>query len=212
MYDDLLPGERSELHLALARALEERVEFEDDRGLELTSAIAHHYAAAGDQPAALRATVQAALAAREVHAYGDAADLAERALDLWPRVPDAAGDDPARPRLAADAGRGAHRAAADRPRAETLLKRALDELDPEVDPRRYSSLLDELSRIQWTLNRGVGGGGDRQRALALLPSRGGQPRARVAAGVAGPDTTSPRALPRGADRGQGALDGCARGG
>ncbi|MBV9336983.1 MAG: AAA family ATPase, partial [Solirubrobacterales bacterium] len=90
MYDDLLPGERSELHLALARALEERGECEDDRGLELTSTVAHHYAVAGDQPAALRATVQAALAAREVHAYGDAAELAERALDLWPRVADAA--------------------------------------------------------------------------------------------------------------------------
>ena len=90
MYDDLLPGERSELHLALARALEERGECEDDRGLELTSTVAHHYSVAGDQPAALRATVQAALAAGEVHAYGDAAELAERALDLWPRVPDAA--------------------------------------------------------------------------------------------------------------------------
>ncbi len=32
---------------------------------------------------------QAALAARDVHAYGEAADLAERALELWPRVPGA---------------------------------------------------------------------------------------------------------------------------
>jgi DNA-binding CsgD family transcriptional regulator/tetratricopeptide (TPR) repeat protein len=168
MYDDLLPGERSELHLALARALEERVEFENDRGLELTSAIAHHYATAGDQPAALRATVQAALAAREVAAYGDAADLAERALDLWPRVPDAAGmiplDHVALLTLAAEA----HRAAADRPRAETLIHRALDELDPQVDALRYSSLLDSLSRIQFTLNRGPEASETAERALALL--------------------------------------------
>ena len=87
LYDDLLPGERSELHLALARAFEDRADDENDRGVELASAIARHYATAGDQPAALRATVPAALAAREVHAYGDAADLAERALELWPRVP-----------------------------------------------------------------------------------------------------------------------------
>ncbi|MGN6867883.1 MAG: ATP-binding protein [Solirubrobacteraceae bacterium] len=168
MYDDLLPGERSELHLALARALEERVEFEDDRGLELTSAIAHHYATAGDQPAALRATVQAALAAREVAAFGDAADLAERALDLWPRVPDAAGmiplDHVALLTLAADA----HRAAADRPRAETLIRRALDELDPQADALRYSSLLDSLSRIQFTLNRGPEAVETAERALSLL--------------------------------------------
>ena len=36
--------------------------------LEAATMIASHYAAARDQPAALRATVQAALAAREVHA------------------------------------------------------------------------------------------------------------------------------------------------
>jgi DNA-binding CsgD family transcriptional regulator/tetratricopeptide (TPR) repeat protein len=173
MYDDLLPGERSELHLALAVAFEARAALEDDRGLELISAIAHHYGVAGDQPAALRATVQAALAAREVHAYGDAADLAERALELWPRVPDA---DELIPldhvellTLAADA----HRVAGDRDRAETLLKRSLSELDaaggPGSDPRRYSALLDELSRLQWSLNRGLEAVDTAQRALDLLP-------------------------------------------
>jgi DNA-binding CsgD family transcriptional regulator len=169
LYDDLLPGERSELHLALARALEERLEFDDDRGLEFISAIAYHYAAAGDQPAALRATVQAALAAREAHAYGDAADLAERALDLWPRVPDAAGMIPLDHVELLTLAAGAHRSAGDRGRAEVLLQRALKELDPAVDPRRYSCLLDDLSRIQFTLNRGLEAVETAERALALLP-------------------------------------------
>ncbi|MBV9942357.1 MAG: AAA family ATPase, partial [Solirubrobacterales bacterium] len=169
MYDDLLPGERSELHLALARALEERGECEDDRGLELTSTVAHHYAVAGDQPAALRATVQAALAAREVHAYGDAAELAERALDLWPRVADAAAMIPLDHVELLCLAAAAHRVAGDQPRAETLLQRALDELGPESDPRRYSGLLDDLSRTQWTLNRGAEAVETAQRALALLP-------------------------------------------
>ena len=44
MYDDLLPGERSELHLALARAFEDRADYENERGVELASAIARHYA------------------------------------------------------------------------------------------------------------------------------------------------------------------------
>ena len=86
LYDDLLPGERSELHLALARRSKRRRRGEDDREVELAATIASHYAAAGDQPAALRAAVRAAQAAREVHAYGEVADLAERALELWPRV------------------------------------------------------------------------------------------------------------------------------
>jgi DNA-binding CsgD family transcriptional regulator len=170
MYDDLLPGERSELHLSLARALEERGECEDDRGLELTSSIAHHYATAGDQPAALRATVQAALAAREAHAYGDAAELAERALDLWPRVPDAAAMIPLDHVELLCVAAAAHRVAGDGLRAETLVQRALHQLDPELDPRRYSGLLDDLSRIQWTLNRGDDAVDTAQRALALLPA------------------------------------------
>jgi DNA-binding CsgD family transcriptional regulator/tetratricopeptide (TPR) repeat protein len=169
LYDDLLPGERSELHLALARALEERLELNDDRGLDFISAVAYHYAAAGDQPAALRATVQAALAAREARAYGDAADLAERALELWPRVPDAAGLIPLDHVELLTLAAGAHRSADDRGRAEVLLKRALEELDPAVDQVRYSCLLDDLSRIQFTLNRGVEAVENAERALALLP-------------------------------------------
>jgi ATP/maltotriose-dependent transcriptional regulator MalT len=169
MYDDLLPGERGELHMALAVAFEARAAIEDDRGLELSSAIAHHYATAGDQPAALRATVQAALAAREVHAYGDAADLAERALELWPRVPDAAESIPLDHVELLTLAATAQRVAGDRPRSETLIRRALRELDAESDPRRYSALLDDLSRVQWSLNRGLEALETAQRALELLP-------------------------------------------
>src|SRR3984885_6406055 len=173
MYDDLLPGERSELHLALAVAFQAQGALEDDRGLELSSAIAHHYATAGDQPAALRATVQAALAARDVHAYGDAADLAERALDLWPRVPEANELIPLDHVELLTLTASAHRVAGDTGRAETLLRRALGELDEAggagFDPRRYSALLDDLSRIQWTLNRGLEAVETAQRALDLLP-------------------------------------------
>jgi DNA-binding CsgD family transcriptional regulator/tetratricopeptide (TPR) repeat protein len=169
MYDDLLPGERSELHLALARAFERDAGAGGDRGVELASAIAHHYATAGDQPAALRATVQAALVAREVSAYGDAADLAERALDLWPRVPDAeqivSFDHVELLTIAAVA----HRIAGDNVRAEVLLGRALGELDENADPRRYSALLSRLSRIQWHLNRGLEAVDTSERALSLLP-------------------------------------------
>ncbi len=89
LYDDLLPGERSELHLELARVLEAGCEDQDDRELERTTAVASHYAAAGEQRAALKATVLAGRAAEEVQAFGEAADLFERALELWPRVDDA---------------------------------------------------------------------------------------------------------------------------
>ena len=83
--DDLLPGERADLHLALAQALESHTA----AGAHNASAIAHHYAASGNQPKALVAAVQAGDAAEAVHAYGEAAALFERALELWDRVPDA---------------------------------------------------------------------------------------------------------------------------
>ena len=170
LYDDLLPGERSELHLALARAFEDRADYENDQGVELASAIARHYATAGDQPAALRATVQAALAAREVHAYGDAADLAERALELWPRVPDADQMIPLDHVELLGIAAAAHGVAGDRARSDVLLTRALKELDPDREPRRYSELLARLSRSQWTLNRGGEAVETAERALSMLPA------------------------------------------
>ena len=88
VHDDLLPGEHAELHLALARALEQRAA----AGAEdvwITAGMAHHFRSAGDQPAALKASVQAAAASARVHAHGEAAGLLERALEIWDRVPDA---------------------------------------------------------------------------------------------------------------------------
>ena len=170
VYEDLLPGERSELHLALARALERETSASRDGEAELTARIAYHYAAAGEQPAALAAMVKAAHAANKVHAYGEAADLAERALELWPRVPDAGeltGLDHVELLAMAAA---AHGRAGELDRSEVLLRESLRELDPEADPRRYSKLLGRLARAQWNLNRGQEGLETAERALALLPS------------------------------------------
>jgi DNA-binding CsgD family transcriptional regulator/tetratricopeptide (TPR) repeat protein len=169
MYDDLLPGERGQLHIALARHLEQLQGAADDVELERSAAIAGHYAAAGDQPAALRSTIAAALAAQRVLAHGEAADLTERALELWPRVSEperVAGLDHVE--LLSRAAR-AHAVAGDRTRAEVLLNEALRELDPERDPARYAALLARLSRTIWSLNRGAEAVETAERALAMLP-------------------------------------------
>jgi predicted ATPase/DNA-binding CsgD family transcriptional regulator len=170
LYDDLLPGERGELHLAIAKTFDSRPIGTDDREVERATTVASHYASAGDQPAALRATVHAALAARDVHAYGEAADLAERALELWPRVADAATisevDHVGLLMLAAVA----HSIGEDLGRSEVLLTSALGEVDPEADPRRYAAVLSRLARVQWVLNRGMEGIETAQRALAMLPA------------------------------------------
>jgi DNA-binding CsgD family transcriptional regulator len=168
LYDDLLPGERSELHLALARALERHPTGQE--GAPELATIAGHYAAAGDQPAALVATVHAARAAERVHAYGEAADLAERALELWPRVPNAAElTGLEHVELVANAA-SAHSRFGDLERSEVLLREGLRELDPDTEQRRYSTLLGRLARVQWALNRGQEGLETAERALAMVPA------------------------------------------
>jgi DNA-binding CsgD family transcriptional regulator/tetratricopeptide (TPR) repeat protein len=169
LYDDLLPGERGELHLALARIFAGERAPDDEREVTLATTIANHYAAAGDQPEALRAIVRAARAAGCVHAYGEAADLAERALELWPRVPDAASlVDSDHVGLLAMAARG-HGIGGDRARGEALLAEALSELDPATDPVRYSRLLGHRARLLWSLNRGTEAVAQAREALAMLP-------------------------------------------
>jgi DNA-binding CsgD family transcriptional regulator/tetratricopeptide (TPR) repeat protein len=182
--DDLLPGERGELHLALARALE-RSSGVAAVDIERATSIAFHYAAAGDQPAALAATVEAALAARRVHAYAEVADLSDRALELWPRVDEA-------PTLVGfdhvellSVAAEAHALSGDRARGEVLLEAALAELDAQSEQRRYASLLARLARLQWALNRGPLGLETAQRALSMLPeAEGGRDRALLLAWLA----------------------------
>jgi DNA-binding CsgD family transcriptional regulator/tetratricopeptide (TPR) repeat protein len=169
LYEDLLPGERCDLHVGLARILEQRMADGESGEAELAAAIAGHYLAAGEQPEAMRASVQAALATRAVHAYGEAAELAERALELWPHVPGAQRSIPMDHvdllRLAASA----HSMAGDRGRAEVLLLSALDEVEREREPERYAGILARLARVQWSLNRGLEGVETAKRALSLLP-------------------------------------------
>ena len=131
VHDDLLPGEHAELHLELARALERRAA----AGAEdvwITAGMAHHFRSAGDQPAALKASVQAAAASARVHAHGEAAGLLERALEIWDRVPDAealAGASHADVLVRAAA---AHRSNVDDHRRAELLRLAVAELEPSA--------------------------------------------------------------------------------
>jgi DNA-binding CsgD family transcriptional regulator/tetratricopeptide (TPR) repeat protein len=168
VHDDLLPGERAALDLRLARALEARAE-RAGLGVYLAAAIAHHYASAGDQPAALRASVRAADAAESVHAYGQAADLLERAVGLFDRVADpeaVAGAD--RTELLARAAE-ARQLDGDTVRQEALAGAALALIDERADPRRAVRVLETLQHAQWHLSRADEAVATAEHALALLP-------------------------------------------
>jgi DNA-binding CsgD family transcriptional regulator/tetratricopeptide (TPR) repeat protein len=165
--DDLLPGERTELHRAFAEALERRAAH-GPAGAQLAAGIAHHYAATGDQRAALGASVRAATAAESVHAFGEAAALFERALQLWSRVEDAeavAGMDHVALLLRAG---DAFIAAGDRSRPIPLLRAALDMVDEKADPRRAAALLERYAMAQYRAGRPREAIDTATRALALV--------------------------------------------
>jgi DNA-binding CsgD family transcriptional regulator/tetratricopeptide (TPR) repeat protein len=182
---DLLPGERTGMHLELARALEDagpEICAEDE--IQRIGTIASNYAAAGEQTAALRTTVRAAREAQRVHAYDEAASLYERALDLWLRVPTAsevAGLDEVDLLGSAAA---MYALEGDQRRTEMLIERALEKLDQDDDPIRYARLLVRRGRSRWRLNRPSEAAADAEHALALLPEEPNADRARLLSWVA----------------------------
>src|SRR5262249_44154449 len=114
-----------------------------------------------------------------VHAYGEAAALYGRALELWDRVTDAeslAGRDHVELLRAAAWARSREHEPG---RAETLIRAALSELDPASDPLRAAILLDRVAREQFSQARSRDAAETRRRALELLPPEPSKARAEV---------------------------------
>ena len=88
LYDDLLPAERTELHGRLAALIEESPNGNDAEA-------AFHWGLAHESGRALAAAVRAADTALDGLAFGEAASLLLRALELWPVVTDARAASPA---------------------------------------------------------------------------------------------------------------------
>jgi DNA-binding CsgD family transcriptional regulator len=176
VYGELLPGERVHLHAALAGALEAGVEA-GNVPASRAARLAHHWAAAGDQPRALSASVQAATAAERVYAFAEAQLQLERVLALWDQVPDAeqrAGMD--RVSLLARGAEAAH-AAGDPDRAAQLVRQALALVDQARQPQR-AGLHEQLARcLLWLGDPDALG--EQQQAVRLVPPAPSAERARV---------------------------------
>jgi len=168
VYDDLLPGERTAMHAALARALQDRIDA-GDAGAHITASAAHHWASAGDQPQALAAAVRAAVAAERVNAFSEELALFERALGLWERVPD--------PEAVADISqidllrRAAFAAdqAGEPARQEAFLRRAFELVGEDANPRACALLRERLSQSLWSQHRQDEAIEELKRGLELLP-------------------------------------------
>ncbi|HXD59126.1 MAG TPA: AAA family ATPase, partial [Thermoleophilaceae bacterium] len=168
IYADMLPRERVRIHRAYAEALA------TDPGLagsksSAAAALALHWSAAHDVPRALDAYVDAG---RQAAAYAPAEALRhlERALELWPSVPDA------EERCGIDIGEALRLAGASAyasglvDRSLALFDEALAELGEEGEPKRIAVLLEAKAQALLDNGREEEAGAALERAVSLLPS------------------------------------------
>jgi DNA-binding CsgD family transcriptional regulator/tetratricopeptide (TPR) repeat protein len=166
---DLLPGERTSLHLSLAQALEA------DPGLaagdaRVAAEICSHWLGAHRLPEALAAAVRAGAEAEDVYAFAEASHHFERALGLWDRVEDAenrAGMSEVA--LYARSAEGAH-LAGEVPRALALVREAIKKVDEDRDPYRAALLRERLGRYLWVSGEADAAQAAYQEAVDLLPA------------------------------------------
>ena len=173
IYSTILPGEREELHGRLAEELA--------RSDAATPAeLAPHWAAAGRSAEALVASVDAARQAKAVFGLAEAHGHLERALALWPAVPDAAelvGLDLAE--LCARAARLATRVGAST-RAVELAPQAIELL--AEDPHREAILHVDLGEYLYELGSYEAGFAELERAVEIAPAEPPSPERAYALG------------------------------
>ena len=168
VYEDMLPGERGGLHAAYGEALARDPGLAGDDAA-VPAALAHHWYAALDLPRALPASIAAARHALTSFAPAEAQRHLERALEIWPRVPDAeerTGLDQAE--VASLAGEAAYQAGAI-DRSLSLFDQALAGLPAEGDAVRRALLLDHRAHALRDTGRETEAVAVLEEALALLP-------------------------------------------
>jgi DNA-binding CsgD family transcriptional regulator len=168
-YADLLPGERTALHLALAEALTADPSLADGTTGTAAAELAHHWRATHRLPEALAAHVRAGLEAEGIYAFAEAAHQLETALELWDRVEDA--EDRAGLTRAAVVARAAddiHLAGA-HPRAVALGRQAVEFEDEGGDIVRRALARERLGRYLWLTGDSDGALGAYREAVSMLP-------------------------------------------
>ena len=169
IYGDTLPRERVRIHAAYADALSADPGLAGaDADATVATALALHWSAAHDLPRALPACLDAARLAAD-YAPAEALRQLERALELWPRVPDA------EERCGVDIAEVLHRAglsayaAGALDRSLALCREALDELGPDAGAERRALLLEAQAAALIDLGRPEEGTAALEQAAALLP-------------------------------------------
>src|SRR4051794_8782724 len=176
-YGDALPRERARIHTAYGEALSTDPALAGGN-VAIAAALALHWSAAHDLPRALEASIEAAQLASG-YAPAEALGHLERALEIWPQVPDAA------ERSGIDvvealrrAGQSAYAAGA-LDRSLAMFDEALAELGPDADPERRAQLMEARAATVLDSGRDDEARLDLERAAALLRDESGDARALV---------------------------------
>jgi tetratricopeptide (TPR) repeat protein len=174
IYATILPGEREELHARLAGELARS-------GAAGAAELAPHWAAAGRTAEALAASVEAARQAEAVFGLAEAHAHLERALALWPAVPDAAGLTQLElaELCAWTAELASHVGAA--PRAVELARRAIELVGGE-DPHRAALLHVWLGEYLYETGHNDAALAALERAVELVPAELASPERAFALG------------------------------
>jgi DNA-binding CsgD family transcriptional regulator len=167
VYAELLPGERTRLHAALA----ERLGSAEHGGPGLAAEVAVHWYRAHGLPNALAWSVRAAVDAERSYAFAEALGHYERALELWEEQV----DDPAARAGMDHAGvldRAARAAASlgKQRQGAVLSEAALREVDPLADPVRAGLLLGFRASCLAGIDAFEAAFSAYEQAMRLLPS------------------------------------------
>jgi DNA-binding CsgD family transcriptional regulator/tetratricopeptide (TPR) repeat protein len=182
---EILPGERRRLHGRVAAWLADPDRLAAGGSVGTPAELAHHWSVAGNASEAFSASLLALDAAVAVHAHGEAVRQAERALELWDGLPDAAdraGID--RATLLARAAEAADRDGRGQ-RAVELQRAALAEIDEASDPIRAGLTRSRLAYFLWTTGESQASVAEHRAAIDLVPAEPpSAERARVLGGLA----------------------------
>ena len=170
VYSDLLPGERTKLHAALAETLTSDPGLAAAKGEAAVAEVAYHWWEARRLPEALSTAVAAATAAERVYAFAEAEAHLEHALEIWDQVSDAeerAGRDKAAMLgWAAEAANLADYSG----RALALAREAVSLIDAEAEPVRAALQRERLGRYLWVSAYSGESLAAYQEAVELMPA------------------------------------------
>jgi ATP/maltotriose-dependent transcriptional regulator MalT len=144
-YGDLLPGERTAIHLCLAEALSADPSLGDASAAEL----AQHWRAAHRLPEALAAFARAGRDAERAAAFAEAGAQFEAALEIWDRVDDAPQRAAMSKAQVVTRAADAHHLAGEHHRAVALGRTALELTDAAGDVVEAAMARKRLGRYLW---------------------------------------------------------------